>query len=299
MGRNEGREARQPINRPAGGLRARGLVVAIAEVSRFRPHTIYGQNVQKRRLLGSGRRLDRVDGFLEFFTRLRKFAQPTGLSSFDSGGFCRACAKSCDGSVSERRRGCVRYFQCREFLEENSRKSGWQALHSKAGRISHEHTYWDQIAMKSTSGGMDRLRASKQRNACSNHSSPLPLSWLCGWRWAALEDPEGGSDAFFGTPAGRPMAMPTYPFAPAAERSAVMWVESTATIGSRLVPASAAVPTAAADQQHNDDNDQKGRGVHTATPWDEARLQLRAAAINAELRFPGPRQYPFGGVMPC
>jgi hypothetical protein len=50
----------------------RGLVVAMAEFpTAFRPHTISGQNVQKRRLPGSVRRLDRVDGFLEFFTRLR------------------------------------------------------------------------------------------------------------------------------------------------------------------------------------------------------------------------------------
>jgi hypothetical protein len=46
----------------------RGLVVAVAEFpTAFRPHTISGQTVQKRRLPGSGRRLDRVDGFLEFF----------------------------------------------------------------------------------------------------------------------------------------------------------------------------------------------------------------------------------------
>jgi len=67
-------------------------------------------------------------------------------------------------------------------------------------------------------------------------------------------------------------------FAPGAERSAVMWVESTATIGSRLVPASAAIPTAAADQQHNDDNDQKCLGIHIAL------LGMKRGLINSAPR---------------
>jgi hypothetical protein len=68
---------------------------------------------------------------------LRKCAQPTGLSFSDSGEFCRAFAKSCDGSVSERRRGCVPYFSCREFLEKNSSKSGWSAAHKQGGKVGY------------------------------------------------------------------------------------------------------------------------------------------------------------------
>jgi hypothetical protein len=104
----------------------RGLVVAMAEFpTAFRPHTITGQNVQKRRLPGSGMRVDRVEGFLDFFYDAAEICAPDRPFIFDSGGFCRARAKSWDGSVSERRRGCVPGFHCREFLDENSRKSGW------------------------------------------------------------------------------------------------------------------------------------------------------------------------------
>jgi hypothetical protein len=110
-------------------------------------------------------------------------------------------AKSCERSISERRRGYVPS----QFLEKNSRKSGWQT----AIADRHEHTYWDRIAMKSTSGGMERFRASKQRNACNNHSSPSPISWSCGWRWADPENPEAGSVTLsLAPPRGRPMAMP-------------------------------------------------------------------------------------------
>jgi hypothetical protein len=59
----------------------------------------------------------------------------------------------------------------------------------------------------------------------------------------------------------------------------------------RLVPASATVPAAATDQQHNDDNDQKCRGIHIAllgmkrcSRWTKARrlsmLASDAKAIN-------------------
>jgi hypothetical protein len=45
----------------------RGLVVAMAEFpTAFRPHTISGQNVRKRRLPGSGTRLDASTVFLNF-----------------------------------------------------------------------------------------------------------------------------------------------------------------------------------------------------------------------------------------
>jgi hypothetical protein len=48
------------------------------------------------------------------------------------------------------------------------------------------------------------------------------------------------------------------------DRKIVISMQIGVATSGRLVPASAAVPTAAADQQQNDDNDQKCLGIHIA-----------------------------------
>ena len=58
----------------------------------------------------------------------------------------------------------------------------------------------------------------------------------------------------------------------------VQEIEGSQRVG-KLVPASAAVPTATEKKQHEDDDDQKCRGVHAGLLWDRVCAKANLADI--------------------